>query len=102
MNMQHGHSAWKCSMDIQYRNAARKCSIDIGMPQGQAAGAGHMLFWVFALAPGRTLSLSFLGLKFCFLLCDTREIFGNLPKYIQSHGDLEMKAWSKQNCLIIL
>jgi hypothetical protein len=24
------------------------------------------------------------------------EIFGNLPKYIQSHGILDMKAWSNQ------
>jgi hypothetical protein len=31
-----------------------------------------------------------------------REIFGNLPKYIQSRSVLDMKAWSKQNYLNIL
>ncbi len=36
-----------------------------------------------------------------FLNRDTQGIFFNLPKYIQLHSILVMKAWLKQNCLII-
>ncbi len=62
---------------------------------GQRAKALYLKVKIKPIKSSRTVAVGGGGVGL-------RRKFENLPKYIQSHGVLDMKAWLKINCLIIL